>query len=119
MNLEPGKFYRTRSGGKAFVAAVGSPFEGAAKDSVCIGWVEGDRDATGWDRDGKWCPRQIDHGLDLIAEWFEPRTWTQTMHICELASGEIYATAMRETGGKLLARKTITITEGEGLDARP
>lgn len=72
MKLEAGKYYRTRGGRKAYVAAVGCPFCGPDTCSTALGWIEEKSLSTDWSEDGKYSPIE-DRSEDLISEWVEPK----------------------------------------------
>ncbi len=71
MKLEVGKSYRTRDGKRAVVgtntASVADPFYGHVGTHACT-WME---DGTCWDH-------EVEHHMDLVAEWEEP-TLVQTV----------------------------------------
>lgn len=71
MKLSAGTYYRTRSGGIAFVAYVGCPFGGAPIDHAAIGWcvVGGEPEAMSWSEDGFFGAHTLPEGpLDLVDE---------------------------------------------------
>lgn len=70
LTLEPGKYYRTRDGRKAYVAGI-SPFESTASDYRLCGYVEDGVSCEGWTVDG--CITEgLEFGEDPISEWREP-----------------------------------------------
>jgi len=116
MKLEAGKFYKTRDGHKAYIA--GKHFDSTIPYPI-VGWIENEDCPQTWKPDGVFT-LSGNAEYDLVAEWREPETrtidivlvrWRNTggvwagMH-CYLPVGEC----------DILARKTFTITEGEGLE---
>jgi hypothetical protein len=82
LDLQAGKYYRTRDGRKAFVAAVTSnPFESDSKDHARLrGYIDQKRGAAGWNESGLAFTRNSNTGEikekpdeDLIAPWSEPQ----------------------------------------------
>lgn len=99
--LEVGKWYKTRIGGKAFVA-FNHPLR---EEGQYIGYIAGSPGIVVWCQNGKCVP----HGLaphDLIEEWAEPtwRPWTDD----EIPLGAWYR--HKETPG----RKFLGIAVGPG-----
>jgi hypothetical protein len=82
-------YWRTRSGEKAYVAAVGAPFPDTDADDQIVGWAyfSGKPKLCSWRLDGKfmYCNECDDH-WDLIAPWSEP------------LSGECFAIVDKDTG---------------------
>jgi hypothetical protein len=81
MQLEAGKFYRTRDGRKAYVAHLVNPF---LRRDFCIGGYiedEGDELFT-WNKNGRFSDDRVgfEHPSDLVAEWTDPPTCRQ---VCE------------------------------------
>ena len=119
MNIEVGKFYRTRSGDKAFVAVkfppnpfnkseAVYPFQGFVRHSGTLSWTA---NGTVW--------RSGPCDSDLVEEWREPRTFEVDIVTVEIQPGYVqhYVTGQGfGFCGKTLARKTITLTEGEGVE---
>lgn len=69
MNLTPG-YYTTRDDHRAYVAAVGAPFE-VGKCAQAIGWIEGMVGSCSWSLDGHvWAGE--DSEIDLISPWTDP-----------------------------------------------
>jgi hypothetical protein len=110
LKLEAGKYYRTRDGRKAYVAAVlvnplGSspcfPFAGFVDSAECR-WNERGTSA--------YCGQR---GVDLIAD--EPREWT--VYVYDDHHDGCFATSLallQDTRYKLLAR--VVVREGEGVE---
>lgn len=71
MQLEAGKFYKTRDGRKAFVGAVNPPFEEVNDDEQAIGWIDGQRCSYGWEKDGRHIKSSETHSEDLVSEWID------------------------------------------------
>jgi hypothetical protein len=73
MKLLAGKFYKTRSGSIAYVAATRSPFQYTDKHDCVIGWLlcGDDKEATSqaWLSDGQFRDGNVPAALDLVAEY--------------------------------------------------
>lgn len=119
LKIEAGKFYRTRDGRKAEVVGQRSEASGATP------WI-GVIDATelcAWHLDGyTFWPKTKPYGTDLVSEWRELRKWTSHALVYEpLDSPGVALTDWSKEPAepflcnKILARATITITEGDGL----
>lgn len=71
--VEFGKYYRTREGHKAYVAATLPPFQGVDRIYQSLGWIDGFRSVFAWTVDGKYALNDDEQdAYDLIAEWSEP-----------------------------------------------
>jgi hypothetical protein len=121
MQLEAGKYYRTRDGRKAYV--VGSDPFNPSEPFPFVGWIAGCGLRT-WTASGAWANFQSD--CDLVAPWKEPETETMVLalyramnghNICSSFYGgpEAARRVIAGAGGELLALKEVTITEGEGV----
>jgi hypothetical protein len=54
--------------------------------------------------------------LDIVDEWREPRTWIETITVFDGGMCSPCQTLGKVSGSiKVLARKTVTLTEGEGV----
>lgn len=71
MKVEAGKFYRTRSGRKAFVGAVNTHFEHLQPVVHALGWEADKSGASTWTAHGRVWEEGEDES-DLVAEWREP-----------------------------------------------
>ena len=122
LTLQPGRYYRTRDGRKAYVASVGNPFD-ADYDCPAAGFICGDDVGCEWPLDGG---GESETEIDLVEEWRDPpKTKTQTIALYE-ANGTIcmlnYDSKEQARdiiegpcGYKLLAVKEVTLTEGDGM----
>lgn len=75
LKIEAGKFYRTRDGHKAFVAAVMLPCPFAERVHTQYpvrGFVDGSDAAQCWRADGAWHGSDKEYKYDLVAEWRKP-----------------------------------------------
>lgn len=86
LNIEAGKYYRTRGGRKAFVAAVSlpDPSSGVRATHPVHGLIGGF--SRNWTLDGHY---RDSHGDDLVAEWKEPRTCSAVMTLCRDSTGAL------------------------------
>lgn len=112
LKIEAGKFYKCRDGRKAFVAGR-SPFP---SHWPFVGVIEGaSLETYGWQDNGVYdCSG--DDEEDLIAEWREPVAVTATILLVRNARGEAVVVAGNGLSHpRVIARRTLTITEGEGL----
>lgn len=106
---KPGK-YRTKRGLRAEVTST--------RNNKAIGWVEEDGQshpsAWGTEEGNVWHGRW---GDDLVDEWRDPVTQSITLELCLNTAGEAFIRTAGNYGQaiKVLARRTITITEGEGM----
>ncbi len=127
MKLEAGKCYRMRNGNKAFVAYVAewNPLTAlpvALRDLAATGFREGVNASQQWRLDGFWLSGGAVSDCDLVSEWREPRTVTKDIYLIKGFADSLHTITSDPASdplqfgrGALLAKKTITITEGEGL----
>jgi hypothetical protein len=112
LTVKVGSYYRTRDGRKAYVAATVNPM--SHTEWPVIGWIG--ECSHSWKLNGR---AYLDDSVstnDLVDEWQEPRTWTETITVFDGGCGSPCQTLGKVTGSiKVLARKTVTLTEGEGL----
>lgn len=87
MKLEAGKYFKTRDGRKAYVAAIAPEEIGAAYPA--IGWL-GDQ-LDNWLTDGRYMRSGNDESEDLIAEWIEPEAKAEwCLYAYKDRSGNVY-----------------------------
>jgi hypothetical protein len=113
LKLVAGKYYRTRDGRKAYVAAaLENPLGRPASDPI-VGFI-GDDDFS-WRENGQFLPSQLS-ACDLIAEWREPREWTVTVYEPLDSLGGVRFAIRDEPFlcNRILAR--VTVREGEGVE---
>lgn len=75
MKIQPGKYYQTRGGQKAYVGHI-LPEEIAEGNSYLVrgcllkqnGWVQ-----ESWCIDGRYSAHDTNHYFDIVAEWTEPK----------------------------------------------
>lgn len=114
MKIESGRYYKTRSGKKAYVAAVENPFQPSSSWPMC-GWIDGYQMASEWAIDGRHTPAG-ESQADLIAEWKEPVTVTRWLLLWSDNSTSLHSDPLSLPLSHLVARKQVTITEGEGMN---
>ena len=112
MNIEAGKFYKTRDGRKARIYAVDGSGSDNIHGAILIkdGW-----DCEVWDKDGAWV--DIRSPNDLVSEWVEPRTGTVWVNIYS-SHGKVYTSkeaADNTCFNDRVACVEVNWTEGEGL----
>lgn len=125
MNIEVGKYYRTEAGKKAQVLA--KHFNDAALHQY-VGLIFGDSRWISWNHDGvsvnysdASAPTTDKNEFNIVAEWREPRQMQLTVYLTvDVANEHLdYHISRRNCElwncRKVIAKKTITITEGEGL----
>lgn len=73
LKIEVDKYYKTRSGKKAYIAAIlKNPFGGCDVKYPYLGFFNGG-DVQSWDAEGRWVAFSHNtHDYDLIEEWQEP-----------------------------------------------
>jgi hypothetical protein len=120
MKIEAGKYYRTLSGKKAYVeTAVGpSPFTGQGRTYPFFGYVDeyGPESWTAAGHVGSDCPA---HQRNIVAEWRDPAVIEIDL-IMYKRSDSTPPLLLRwgqslSPSDKIVARKIVTITEGEGV----
>lgn len=116
--LKAGCFYKTRNGRKAFVSSLTSPFTDTYQPVV--GWVEGLHSVQTWDAGGHYWNNHGPSEMDLVGEWREPIQQTATVGLVKWPGDcptfiAVLHNGHAATGYQVIARKTVTITEGEGL----
>lgn len=122
MKIETGKYYRTRCGRKAFVAAIvpGSPFVLRDDAQPVCGYIE-DSVMRFWNLDGTYQHYDSPSPADLIAEWHEPRVRSLDLLMILPSHGGDPKLCTHNPGepwhwdGTVIARQTITLTEGDGI----
>lgn len=117
MKIEVGKYYKTRDGRRAFVAGhtLDNPFVKHAAKWRFIGYLSGEPDQYVWGEGGEDFCDGNERPLDLVSEWREPRTEAATIYLntnCYKNGVEASFTPARDNY-QTLARKRVTITEGE------
>jgi hypothetical protein len=125
LTLQPGRYYRTRDGRKAYVAAnVQNPFN-ATKYPVAGYLDEDDSDHSpaAWTADGLFVDGD-ELAEDLVEEWRDPpKQFTRIVAALRGVSGLEWCATFQSEGelkqeaiGKtVLAKTTITLTEGDGM----
>lgn len=113
MQIEQGKFYRMRSGGKVFVAAVVLPNPFSGKSEVCP--VRGYK-STGlldrWLADGSWNLLGVPTEFDLIEEWREPVTEEVTMYLKRCGNTVWHSEDGTPGSGNIVGSAKVKIVEG-------
>ena len=126
LQIKAGAYYKTRSGKKAFVAQEPmpiSPFRSGVQQAhtyLFRGYCEGNISVWNWRSDGT-CINGVSE-WNLVAEWVDPLSATKEIVFYTVGEGLAPQFLLADPGWKpwsvhtrILARKTITITEGEGL----
>jgi hypothetical protein len=112
MKLEAGKYYKTRDGRRAYVAAVlENPLGAVGTCYPVLGYI-GDIYAS-WRLDGR-ASREPEVPGDLIAEWREPREWTVYVYDHHDGCVATSLALLQDQRYKLLAR--VVVREGEGVE---
>lgn len=109
-NFKIGQQWRCRNGNRAVVVAMS--YEGAPKV-----WVDNGNRAFWFTKDGK-LYGSLDPALDLIELWAEKRSMEVEVFMYDdgqFVFAKTDAPKYFPPSVKLLARKKITITEGEGM----
>lgn len=112
MKIEKPGHYRTRDNRKVEVVDMRKGYAIGFCDNVPTAWIcDGGQH---WNRcsgsDGS------DQRLAIVAEWREPVQQAVTLALVERQSGIDVVWSRNIGHSKVLARRTITITEGEGLE---
>lgn len=112
MRIEKPGFYRTKNGKKVEVVAV--------RDGYAIGFCK--IGPLSWCDDGRHWNRETgangsDQNLAIVAEWRDPAIETVVLELCISDAGTRFTRFAYNHPGPvtIIARKTITITEGEGM----
>lgn len=123
LQLEAGKFYRTRDGGKAYVCGR-HPFDKTPNHMPFFGFVEKEGQYTvfWWHLDGT-AGESVPHST-LVAEWVEPKRikgWVATdgMFCSQISKTKLEAVKefrRAYLGGDIIACIEIDVLEGQGLD---
>ena len=109
MNIEVGSHFKTRDGRKAYVAAR-HPHIGAGEPCVFIGWIEGSCIWHSWGESGA----AMIGAWDLVSKWREPITREGTLWLFD-GGTTIFAPCEISYSARVIAKKTVRITEGEGM----
>jgi hypothetical protein len=119
MKLEVGKYYKTRSGRKAYVGwqACDNPFVSPNDTAMKFGgYVEGIAGSRRWMGNGSGSAYAMGAPTDLVEEWREPAKSWLTIVLIRSEGGYVYPTLeCLCQDKKVVARKVVTITEGEGM----
>jgi hypothetical protein len=119
MKLESGKTYKSRDGRKVFIGCVldKNPLGGKSPSGyTAFGFFDGSSIVDMWTADGLFCTTGTGCN-DLVAEWREPRVVEREVLLVETRSGDFGCVLEHWacSADKILARKKVTITEGEGV----
>lgn len=109
MQIEAGKFYRTRDGKKAYIAHIRN--DDVHTSQLAIGFVYGDANAMSWQLGGHLAfPREF--GDDLVEEWREPAF--RKIAIYWMSDGQLHMAyaGLFPPPGEFKARALVTLTEG-------
>ena len=114
MKLEVGMLVKRRDGVKGKVIGRLDDEMGKFHSPWLIQW-RGNGHGSCHDENGQ---HQCSSTLDAVAEWREPRTWKVEVVTVEQIDGSA-CQYIQPPGfkwvGKVIARKIVTLTEGEGL----
>jgi len=111
VKIEKLGFYRTLNNQKVEVVAARNGYAVGFCDTNPLTWLD---DGQHWNWGSG--TNGSDQGLAIVAEWREPRSQTVTFALIE-RRGEHEVVWARNLGlSKVLATRTVTITEGEGMD---
>jgi hypothetical protein len=109
VKIEKPGFYRTAGGHKAQVIDIQGNF--------AVGWVprRGLLNPHHWRTNGSVWNGDCD--TDIVSEWRDPVSHSITLELCLNTADQPFIRTAGNYGQdlKVLARKTITITEGEGM----
>jgi hypothetical protein len=118
VNIEAGKYYKTRDGRKVFVCAdaLPNPF-GQSIPWVLAGYIDGGRIACtyGWKSDGT--AHDGSH-YDLVAEWHEPATEERVVWLVRFGNGDLCTFCLQDdhqapsSTGTVIGSTRVTVTEG-------
>lgn len=114
LKLEVGKKYKARSG------RIYEVYSYHQTKGLFICGNEGSQDSLTWRHpDGttlyKSADRTNDMG-DFVSEYKEPRTREITIYLQEHQNGAVSCNTVYSLSQKLIGKKTVTVTEGEGLE---
>jgi len=131
LTLEPGKYYRTRDGRRAFLTTTinNNPFRSDGDGRYPVsGFIEGDG-RNDWSASGEFYENGMNnHNGDLIAEWVEPKRikgWLNINRPLGAECGDVASTgnvwASKEhadvcASERRIACIEIDVLEGEGLN---
>lgn len=113
MKFEAGKYYKTRVGQKAFVAATENPF--CPSFYPIIGYISDSTSVAKWTPGGGFFNSFTQSPYDLISEWKEPVTVTKWLLLWSDGTTSLSCTIPLLPVSHLVAFKQVTITEGEGM----
>ena len=88
MKIEVGKYYKTRSGHKAFVAFEYNSVNGFTHGGVVYGEQNAFDVGCSWYELGNHIKREMNNDFDLIEEWKEPKSGIGYLHVY-IDDGEI------------------------------
>ena len=88
MTIEVGKYYKTRSGHKAFVAFEYNSVNGFTHGGVVYGEQNAFDVGCSWYELGNHIKREMNNDFDLIEEWKEPKSGIGYLHVY-IDDGEI------------------------------
>lgn len=117
LQLKEKTYYKTRDGQKA--RAIGEMDKSLGDDGDFAVQVGGE--VHRYKSDGRWQYSGVSDALDLVAEWQEPVTFERWIYFLRYSDGRVSAIvdeeepSQRYFSGKVIARRQITITEGEGI----
>lgn len=120
MEIQAGKYYKTRDGQKAFIGAITyNPFRKTLDPFPARGWIEGDTNSTySWTLSGsRFIGWPSEH--DLIEEWRDPVTEDLYVYLYKVNGCQTVFHIATElpwnppsTSYQILGSSKVTITEG-------
>jgi hypothetical protein len=115
MNIEAGKYYKTRDGRKAYVEHTSdpNPFQPKANEILLVrGYVDG-LGSLSWRADGRFSTDSTrKESLDLVAEWLEPVKVSGWVNVYTNFLSRVYGTKKQADREKSCYRIACVYVEG-------
>jgi hypothetical protein len=115
MKIEAGKYYKTRGGEKAFVAAVlKNPNGGSVPDQPIVGFIGDNESYSTWSIGGGYYDddEYEEDEDDLVAEWREPYRFEVAIVNYERGPHAHVGPVGSPWAGDVVARKTFSYADG-------
>jgi hypothetical protein len=112
LTLEVGKYYKTRSGDKAYIAAkIKDPFNATTTEPFC-GFISNDSGVRTWGEYGHYFARDCHSYFDLTDEWVDPAKATATVFLYRDCHGNLgVSLEMPCKGSEILDSKVVELEE--------
>ena len=118
MQLEVNKSYITSDGRKVFIAGIVQNEKGNSTEAFATGFIADTPMPKLWRLDGR-CVQGLGY-MDLVEDWKELRSREEMVYLKETLNSDggmdTFISYYPGGEGKVIAKKIIKLTEGEGME---